>query len=168
MSENVGFSRASSDISPRPRATSRERYPLSRRTLRLVPQAMARSRRPDKFAVERHFSRKVAGSPRVQSSLPSCNLRMHPTVECTVQTHSLIDVTRTRTTGGFVCHVFPIVHGHSFGARSQETVGSFGAFSLESGKDYLALPQFFPNHRRYLRSEDPSRVDKSPAEWLTR
>ena len=35
------------------------------------------------------------------------------------------------------------------------------------GKDYLTLLQFFLNHRRYLRSEDPSRVDKSPAELLT-
>ncbi len=31
------------------------------------------------------------------------------------------------------------------------------------GKGYLTLLQFFLNHRRYLRSEDPSRVDKSPA-----
>ena len=35
------------------------------------------------------------------------------------------------------------------------------------GKDYLTLLQFFLNHRRYLRSEDPSRVGKSPAELLT-
>jgi hypothetical protein len=35
------------------------------------------------------------------------------------------------------------------------------------GKDYLTLLQFFLNHRRYLRSEDPNRVDKSPAELLT-
>jgi len=34
-------------------------------------------------------------------------------------------------------------------------------------KDYLTLLQFFLNHRRYLRSEDPSRVGKSPAELLT-
>jgi hypothetical protein len=34
------------------------------------------------------------------------------------------------------------------------------------GKDYLTLLQFFLNHRRYLRSEDPSRVGKSPAELL--
>ncbi len=32
---------------------------------------------------------------------------------------------------------------------------------------YLTLLQFFLNHRRYLRSEDPGRVDKSPAELLT-
>ena len=35
------------------------------------------------------------------------------------------------------------------------------------GKDYLTLLQFFLNHRRYLRREDPSRVGKSPAELLT-
>jgi hypothetical protein len=35
------------------------------------------------------------------------------------------------------------------------------------GKDYLTLLQFFLNHRRYLRSEDPSRVDQSPAGVLT-
>ena len=35
------------------------------------------------------------------------------------------------------------------------------------GKDYLTLLQFFLNHRRYLRSEDPNRVGKSPAELLT-
>ena len=35
------------------------------------------------------------------------------------------------------------------------------------GTDYLTLLQFFLNHRRYLRSEDPGRVGKSPAELLT-
>ena len=34
------------------------------------------------------------------------------------------------------------------------------------GKDYLSLLQFFLNHRRYLRSECPERVGKSPAELL--
>jgi len=32
---------------------------------------------------------------------------------------------------------------------------------------YLELLQFFLNHRRFLRSEHPDRVDKSPAELLT-
>ncbi len=31
----------------------------------------------------------------------------------------------------------------------------------------FALVQVFLNHRRYLRSEEPSRVDKSPGELLT-
>jgi hypothetical protein len=35
------------------------------------------------------------------------------------------------------------------------------------GADYLTLLQFFLNHRRFLRSEHPERVDKSPAELLT-
>lgn len=35
------------------------------------------------------------------------------------------------------------------------------------GPDYLALLQFFLNHRRFIRSERPERVGKSPAELLT-
>jgi len=35
------------------------------------------------------------------------------------------------------------------------------------GADYLHLLQFFLNHRRFLRSEHPERVDRSPAELLT-
>jgi len=35
------------------------------------------------------------------------------------------------------------------------------------GPDSLALLQFFLNHRRFLRSEHPSRAGKSPAELLT-
>jgi hypothetical protein len=35
------------------------------------------------------------------------------------------------------------------------------------GNDYLTLLQFFLNHRRFLRSEHPERVNKSPAELLT-
>jgi hypothetical protein len=34
------------------------------------------------------------------------------------------------------------------------------------GKGYLSLLQFFLNHRRYLRSEHPERVNQSPAELL--
>ena len=37
----------------------------------------------------------------------------------------------------------------------------------EIGAGYLELLQFFLNHRRFLRSECPQRVDKSPAELLT-
>jgi hypothetical protein len=41
-------------------------------------------------------------------------------------------------------------------------------FSLRRhlGNDYLAVLQFFLNHRRYPRSEHPERVGKSPAELL--
>jgi hypothetical protein len=35
------------------------------------------------------------------------------------------------------------------------------------GPDYLVLLRFFLNHRRFLRSEHPERVGKSPAELLT-
>ena len=35
------------------------------------------------------------------------------------------------------------------------------------GNDDLTLLQFFLNHRWYLRSDDPSRVGRSPAELLT-
>jgi hypothetical protein len=35
------------------------------------------------------------------------------------------------------------------------------------GEDYLALLQFFLNHRRFVRSEHPERVGKSPTELLT-
>jgi hypothetical protein len=35
------------------------------------------------------------------------------------------------------------------------------------GPDYLALLQFFLNHHRFLRSERPERVGKSPAELLS-
>jgi hypothetical protein len=35
------------------------------------------------------------------------------------------------------------------------------------GPDYLHLLGFFLNHRRFLRSEHPERVDRSPAELLT-
>jgi len=35
------------------------------------------------------------------------------------------------------------------------------------GNDYLALLQFFLNHRRFVRSEHPERVNKSPTELLT-
>ena len=35
------------------------------------------------------------------------------------------------------------------------------------GADYLKLLQFFLNHRRFLRSEHPDRVDQSPRELLT-
>ncbi len=35
------------------------------------------------------------------------------------------------------------------------------------GPDYLALLQFFLNHRRFVRSERPERFGKSPAELLS-
>jgi hypothetical protein len=37
----------------------------------------------------------------------------------------------------------------------------------ELGSDYLALLQFFLNHRRFLRSERAERAESCPAELLT-
>ena len=37
----------------------------------------------------------------------------------------------------------------------------------ELGSGYLELLQFYLNHHRFLRSEHPERVNKSPAELLT-
>jgi len=37
----------------------------------------------------------------------------------------------------------------------------------EIGHGYLDLLRFFLNHRRFLRSDRPERVGKSPAELLT-
>ena len=35
------------------------------------------------------------------------------------------------------------------------------------GDSYLGVLQFFPNHRRFIRSQVPERVGKSPKELLT-
>ena len=57
-----------------------------------------------------------------------------------------------------------------FGRKS---ANAYGSASVEADSqrqlrhlDYLALLQFFLNHRRFLRSERPERVGKSPAELL--
>jgi hypothetical protein len=44
---------------------------------------------------------------------------------------------------------------------------SYFCLRREIGSDYLVLLQFFLNQRRFLRSERPERVGKSPAELLT-
>jgi hypothetical protein len=44
---------------------------------------------------------------------------------------------------------------------------SYFFWRRQLGPDYLALLQFFLNHRRFQRSEHPERVGKSPAELLT-
>ena len=53
------------------------------------------------------------------------------------------------------------------GREPQHRLRSYFFLRRQLGKDYLTLLQFFLNHRRYLRSDDPSRVGKSPAELLT-
>jgi hypothetical protein len=44
---------------------------------------------------------------------------------------------------------------------------NYFALRRHLGPDYLALLQFFLNHRRFLRSERPERAGKSPAELLS-
>jgi len=63
------------------------------------------------------------------------------------------------------------VHRHTVRASSlvenlNSRLRSYFFLRRHLGKDYLSLLQFFLNHRRYLRSEHPERVGKSPAELL--
>jgi hypothetical protein len=60
-----------------------------------------------------------------------------------------------------------VVRASSMVENLNSRLRSYFFLRRQLGKDYLTLLQFFLNHRRYLRSEDPSRVDKSPAELLT-
>ena len=57
--------------------------------------------------------------------------------------------------------------GPAVWSRTSSGLRSYFFLRRQLGKDYLTLLQFFLNHRRDLRSEDPSRVGKSPAELLT-
>jgi len=61
-----------------------------------------------------------------------------------------------------------IVRASSLVENLNSRLRSYFFLRRHLGNDYLALLQFFLNHRRYLRSEHPERVDKSPAELLTR
>ena len=45
-------------------------------------------------------------------------------------------------------------------------LGNYFFLRRHLGPDYLALLQFFLNHRRFIRSERPERAGKSPAELL--
>jgi hypothetical protein len=60
-----------------------------------------------------------------------------------------------------------VVRASSLVENLNSRLRSYFFLRRQLGKDYLTLLQFFLNHRRYLRSEDPSRVDKSPAGLLT-
>jgi hypothetical protein len=60
-----------------------------------------------------------------------------------------------------------VVRASSMVENLNSRLRSYFFLRRQLGTDYLTLLQFFLNHRRYLRSEDPSRVDKSPAELLT-
>ena len=66
------------------------------------------------------------------------------------------------------CRSYPIgLCGPAVWSRTSTTGCALFFLRRQLGKDYLTLLQFFLNHRRYLRSEDPNRVGKSPAELLT-
>ena len=60
-----------------------------------------------------------------------------------------------------------VVRASSLVENLNSRLRSYFFLRRQLGKDYLTLLQFFLNHRRYLRSEDPTRVDKSPAGLLT-
>ena len=60
-----------------------------------------------------------------------------------------------------------VVRASSIIENINSRLRSYFFLRREIGSDYLELLQFFLNHRRFLRSECPERVDKSPAELLT-
>ena len=60
-----------------------------------------------------------------------------------------------------------VVRASSLVENLNSRLRSYFFLRRQLGEDYLTLLQFFLNHRRYLRSDDPSRVGKSPAELLT-
>jgi hypothetical protein len=60
-----------------------------------------------------------------------------------------------------------VVRASSLVENLNSRLRSYFFLRRQLGNDYLTLLQFFLNHRRYLRSDDPSRVGKSPAELLT-
>jgi len=60
-----------------------------------------------------------------------------------------------------------VVRASSIIENINSRLRSYFFLRREIGAGYLELLQFFLNHRRFLRSEHPQRVDKSPAELLT-
>jgi hypothetical protein len=60
-----------------------------------------------------------------------------------------------------------VVRASSMVENLNSRLRSYFFLRRQLGEDYLALLQFFLNHRQYLRSEDPNRKGKSPAELLT-
>ena len=60
-----------------------------------------------------------------------------------------------------------VVRASSIIENINSRLRSYFFLRREIGAGYLELLQFFLNHRRFLRSECPERVDRSPAELLT-
>jgi hypothetical protein len=60
-----------------------------------------------------------------------------------------------------------VVRASSLVENVNSRLRNYFFLSRHLGSDYLALLQFYLNHRRFLRSEQPERVGKSPAELLS-
>jgi hypothetical protein len=60
-----------------------------------------------------------------------------------------------------------VVRASSIIENINSRLRSYFFLRREIGSGYLELLQFFLNHRRFLRSDHPERVDKSPAQLLT-
>jgi hypothetical protein len=60
-----------------------------------------------------------------------------------------------------------VVRASSIIENINSRLRSYFFLRRELGSGYLELLQFFLNHRRFLRSEHPERVNRSPAELLT-
>src|SRR5205823_4543307 len=60
-----------------------------------------------------------------------------------------------------------VVRASSLVENLNSRLRSYFFLRRQLGPDYLALLQFFLNHRRFLRSEHAERQGKSPAELLT-
>ena len=60
-----------------------------------------------------------------------------------------------------------VVRASSVVENVNSRLRSYFFLRRQLGPDYLALLQFFLNHRRFLRSERPEREGKSPSELLT-
>jgi hypothetical protein len=60
-----------------------------------------------------------------------------------------------------------VVRASSIIENLNSRLRSYFFLRRDVGSGYLELLQFFLNHRRFLRSEHPERVDQSPAELLT-
>ena len=60
-----------------------------------------------------------------------------------------------------------VVRASSIIENINSRLRSYFFLRKQLGPDYLELLQFFLNHHRFLRSDRPERVGKSPAELLT-
>jgi hypothetical protein len=97
-------------------------------------------------------------------ALPACDRRRWP------REAALREALRGRYYG--VCAAVEELSAHVVRASSlvenlNSRLRNYFFLRRQLGENYLVLLQYFLNHRRYLRSEHPHRVDKSPTELLT-